>query len=66
MNMNAGIVGSNPAQGMDVCVSDYSVFVLFCMLVAALKRADHLSKESDRLRIGLRIWKSGRRKKKGL
>jgi hypothetical protein len=26
---NAGIVGSNPTQGMNVCV--YYVFVLFCV-----------------------------------
>jgi hypothetical protein len=25
---NAGIVGSNPTEGMDVCVRVYSVFVL--------------------------------------
>jgi hypothetical protein len=29
---NAGIVGSIPTQGMDVCiVCVYSVFVLFCV-----------------------------------
>jgi hypothetical protein len=29
---NAGIVGSDPIQGMDVCiVCIYSVFVLFCV-----------------------------------
>jgi hypothetical protein len=28
---NAGIVGSNPTQGMDVCVYIYSVFVLSCV-----------------------------------
>jgi hypothetical protein len=27
----AGIVGSNPTQGMDVCVCIYSVFVLSCV-----------------------------------
>jgi hypothetical protein len=27
--LNTGIVGSNPAKGMDVCV--YSVFVLSCV-----------------------------------
>jgi hypothetical protein len=27
----AGIVGSNPTQGMDVCVRVYSVFVLSCV-----------------------------------
>jgi hypothetical protein len=42
-------VGSNPTQGMDVCVCVYSVFVLSCMYVAALLRADHSFKESHRL-----------------
>jgi hypothetical protein len=28
---NAGIVGSNATQGMDVCVCVYSVFVLSCV-----------------------------------
>jgi hypothetical protein len=29
---NAGIVGSNPTQGMDVCiVCVYYVFLLFCV-----------------------------------
>jgi hypothetical protein len=33
----AGIVGSNPTQGMDVCIMCiYSVFVLFCVQVEAL------------------------------
>jgi hypothetical protein len=27
----AGIVGSNPTQGMDICVRVNSVFVLFCV-----------------------------------
>jgi hypothetical protein len=39
---NAGIIGSNPTQGMDVCMCDYSVFVLSCVEVAAWRRADHL------------------------
>jgi hypothetical protein len=40
----AGIVGSNPAQGMDVC---QRISVLCCpVLVEALRRADHSSKES--------------------
>jgi hypothetical protein len=35
---NTEIVGSNPTQGMDVCiVCVYSVFVLFCVLVEALR-----------------------------
>jgi hypothetical protein len=49
---NAGIVGSNPIQGVDVCV--YSVFVMSCMWVAATRRAHPPSKESYRLCIGLR------------
>jgi hypothetical protein len=47
---NAGIPGSNTTQAMDVCVCVYSVFVLSCVQVAALWRADHLSKESYCLR----------------
>jgi hypothetical protein len=35
----------------------YSVFVLSCVQVEALLRADPLSMESYRLRIGLRIGK---------
>jgi hypothetical protein len=42
-------VGSNLTQGMDVFVCVHSMFVLFCVQVAALQRADHSSKESDRL-----------------
>jgi hypothetical protein len=41
------MVGSNPTQGMNVCV--YSVFVLSCVQIAALWRANHSSKESYRL-----------------
>jgi hypothetical protein len=44
--LNAGIMVSNPTQGMDVCVCIYSVSVLSCVYVAALWRADHSSKES--------------------
>jgi hypothetical protein len=40
----AGIVDSNPTQGMDVCVCVYSVFVLYCVYAAALRRAGHSSK----------------------
>jgi hypothetical protein len=39
-------VGSNPTQGMDVCVCVYFVFVLSCVQTAALRRADYSSKES--------------------
>jgi hypothetical protein len=45
---NTGIMGLNPAQGMDVCV--YSVFVLG----SSLATADPLSKESYQLSTGLR------------
>jgi hypothetical protein len=44
---NARIVGSNPTRGMDVCiVYVYSVFVLSCVYLAALRQADSPSKES--------------------
>jgi hypothetical protein len=46
---NAGIMGSKPHQGMDVCVCVYFVSALPCVYVAALRRADHMSKESCRL-----------------
>jgi hypothetical protein len=42
-------MGSNPTQGMDVCVRVYSVFVFPCVKVAALQRADPSSKEFYRL-----------------
>jgi hypothetical protein len=38
---NAGIMGSNPIQSMDVCVRVYSVSALSCVKAAALRRADH-------------------------
>jgi hypothetical protein len=41
----------------NVCL--YSLFVLFCVYVAAIRRADPPSKESYRLCIWLRNWKSG-------
>jgi hypothetical protein len=56
---NTAIVGSKSTQGMDVCVFVYSVFVLFCVYVEALRWADPPSEESYRLCIGLRNWKSG-------
>jgi hypothetical protein len=28
---NAGVVGSNPTQGMDICVCVYSVCVVLCV-----------------------------------
>jgi hypothetical protein len=43
----AGVVGSNPAQGMDVCPR---LSVLCCpVYTEALRRADHSSKESYRM-----------------
>jgi hypothetical protein len=42
---NSGIVGSNPIQGMDVCVRLFCVCRVLCV-VAALRHAEHLSKES--------------------
>jgi hypothetical protein len=56
---NAGVVGSNPPQGMDDCVR------LFCVLLEALRRADPPSKESYRLCIGSRNLKSGQETTKG-
>jgi hypothetical protein len=46
---NTGVVGSNPTRGMDICICVYSVFVLSSVYVAALRWADHSSKESYRL-----------------
>jgi hypothetical protein len=44
-------------EWMFMCV--YSMFVLFCVYVATLRRADPQAKESYRLCIGLRNCKSG-------
>jgi hypothetical protein len=44
---DAGIVGSNPSQGVCVCFD--SMLVLPCLYVAAFRRADRLSKESYHL-----------------
>jgi hypothetical protein len=46
---NAGIVGSNPTQVMDVCARGFSVFLSPCVYVAALRLADSPSKMSYRL-----------------
>jgi hypothetical protein len=57
---NAGIVDSNPTRGVDVCiVCIYSVFVLFCVQVEDLRRADSPSKQSHRLCIVSYNWKCG-------
>jgi hypothetical protein len=50
---NTRIVSSNPTRDMDVCVFILSL-LLFCVYVAALRRADPPSTESYRLCIGLR------------
>jgi hypothetical protein len=42
---NAGIVGSNLAQGMDACLRLFCVYVVLCE-VSALRQADPPSKES--------------------
>jgi hypothetical protein len=41
---NTGIMGSNPTWGMDVCVR--LLFVLSCVQVASLQRADLPSRSS--------------------
>jgi hypothetical protein len=43
------IVGSNPTQGIDVYVCLFCVYVLSCMQIAALRRANPSTKESYRL-----------------
>jgi hypothetical protein len=63
---DAGIVGLNPTRGMDVCVCVYSVFVLSCVQVEALRRADHSSKESYRLcEKKIRYWRRDQGPTKG-
>jgi hypothetical protein len=48
VSSNTGIVVSNPTQGMNVCLRLLCVCIVLCE-VAALRRADPLSKESYRL-----------------
>jgi hypothetical protein len=55
---NAGIVASNPTQGMDICV--YSVFVLSCV-GSGLATGWSPSKVSYRLCIALRNWSETKR-----
>jgi hypothetical protein len=62
---NAGIVASNPTQGMDVCVRLFCVCVVLCV-GSSLATCWSPSKESSRLCIGLRNWKSGQGPTKGL
>jgi hypothetical protein len=54
---NAGIVGSNPTRGTDVCVRLFCVCVVLCV-GSCLATGWSPSKESYRLCIGLRYWKS--------
>jgi hypothetical protein len=42
-------MGSNPTQGMDVCVCIYSVLMLSRVQVAALRQADPPSRKSYRM-----------------
>jgi hypothetical protein len=52
---------------MDVCVRVYSVFLLSCVQVAALRRADHSSRESHRLckYVRIRNWTRSQGRTKG-
>jgi hypothetical protein len=62
--LNTGIVGSNPTQGMDVCI-----MCLFCVCVLYLGRGLATGwspvQESHRLRIGSRNRKNGQGPTKG-
>jgi hypothetical protein len=51
---------------LSVLVCVYSVFVLFCMQVEALRRADPPSTKTYQLCIGSGKWKKGPRPNKGL
>jgi hypothetical protein len=55
---NAGFVGSNPTQRMDVCVRLFCVCVVLC-ICRGRATGWSLFKESYRLCIGLRNWKEG-------
>jgi hypothetical protein len=45
-HLNHGIVGSNPAWGMDVCVRLFYVCIVLLMQVAVLWEADPQSRDS--------------------
>jgi hypothetical protein len=63
---NARTVGSNPTQGMGVCiVCVYSVLVLLYVEVETLRRSDPPSRVSYRLCTRSRNWKSGQGPTKG-
>jgi hypothetical protein len=55
---NFWIVDSNPTRGMDICVRLFCVCVVLC-IGTSLATGWSMSKESYRLCIGLRNWKSG-------
>jgi hypothetical protein len=62
---NAGIVGRIPFEAwMSLCV--YSVFVLFCVYVGALRRADPPSKESCRLCVDYETEKAAKAQQRAL
>jgi hypothetical protein len=61
---NAGIVGSNSARGIDVCVHLFCVCALLCV-GSGLAKGSTPSKGCYRLCIGSRNWKSGQGPAKG-
>jgi hypothetical protein len=64
---NAGIVCSNPTQGMDVSiVCIYSVSELFCVQLETLQRAGLPSTESYRLCVGSGKWKAAKAQKRAV
>jgi hypothetical protein len=58
--LNTGIVGSNPTQGMDICVRLFFLCAVLCVQVAALRRADPPSKQSHRMCKRSRNWKAAK------
>jgi hypothetical protein len=64
LRSNTGIVGSNPTQTHG-CLCAFILFVLSCVQVGALRRADPLCKESYLLCKRSRNWKSGQCPTKG-
>jgi hypothetical protein len=59
---NTGIVGSNPTWGIDICVCLFYVCTVMCVQVAALRRTDPPSKESNRLCKRSSNWKAAKQK----
>jgi hypothetical protein len=60
---NAGVMGSNPNRGMDVCVRFFCCVVLYVDTGHATGWSP--PKESYRLCIGLRNWKVTKAQQKG-